>query len=191
MSENQNIPETENEKDADQASRDSMESDSTDPFSVFSGEEDRIQQLESELKEARERELRSQAELENFRKRVLRDVEQQLRFANLPFARDLLEVVDNLNRATTSAEAANANDPLLLGVKLVQHQLMQVFEKYHCKPINALGQVFDPNYHQAIAQNPSAEYDANHVMIEASQGYIMHDRVIRPSQVIVSSGPSQ
>ena len=200
----------ENETNSSEASQDNR---GPDPFGVYDGEEgfagegpfegdgspmssvsmngdDTIRRLESDLKEARERELRSQAELENFRKRTMRDVEQQIRFANFPFARDLLEVVDNLNRATSSAESVDPNDPLLLGMKLVQQQLMQVFEKYHCKPIDALGQLFDPNYHQALAQAPSPEYEANRVMVEASKGYLMHDRVIRPSQVIVSTGTS-
>ncbi len=159
--------------------------------SVFASDVDPVVKLEAELKEAKERELRSQAELENFRKRMLRDVEQQLRFANLPFARDLLDVVDNLNRATSSAEASHADDPLFQGVKLVQQQLMQVFAKYHCKPIEALGKPFDPNFHQAIAQSPSDEHEAGIIMVEASVGYTIHDRVIRPSQVIVSTGASK
>jgi len=157
---------------------------------VMGSEGDAVQKLEAELKEARDRELRTQAELENFRKRLTRDLEQQLKFATLPFARDLLEVIDNLNRAVQVAETTAPQDPLLEGVKLVQQQIMQVFSKYNCKPIEAVGKEFDPNFHQAIAQAPHDSIESGKISLEASVGYMMHDRVIRPSQVIVSTGPA-
>jgi molecular chaperone GrpE len=150
-----------------------------------------VDMLEQQVADLKDRELKAQAELENFRKRLLRDTEQQLRYALLPFVHDLLEVVDNLNRATDAASTSNSSDSLLAGVKLVQTQLHHVLAKYSCKPIESVGQSFDPNYHQAIAQQPSNEHGAGKVLMETSVGYIMHDRVIRPSMVIVSTGPAQ
>jgi molecular chaperone GrpE len=102
----------------------------------------------------------------------------------------MLDVVDNLNRATESAQKAGESGNLVDGVKLVLQQLTGVLEKHHCKPIPGLGKPFDPNIHQAIAQQPSDQYPAGTVMMETSLGYMMHDRVIRPSMVIVSTGPA-
>ena len=146
--------------------------------------------LEQQVAEFRDRELKAQAELENFRKRLLRDTEQQLKYAVVPFVRDLLEVVDNLNRATDSATAGGSTDSLVSGVRLVQSQLATVLGKYDCRPIVSVGQTFNPHHHQAISQMPSTEYAAGIVMHETSVGYILYDRVIRPSMVIVSTGPA-
>ncbi len=146
--------------------------------------------LEQQVAEFRERELKAQAELENFRKRILRDTEQQLKYALVPFARDLLEIVDNLNRAIDSAATNPGAESLMTGVKLVQTQLTNVLAKYDCRPILSIGQPFDPNVHQAIAQQPSDQHASGIVSFETSIGYMMHDRVIRPSMVIVSTGPA-
>ena len=147
-----------------------------------------VDMLEQQVADLRDRELKAQAELENFRKRLLRDTEQQLRYASSNLVRDMLDVVDNLNRATESAQKAGESGNLVEGVKLVLQQLTGVLEKHHCKLIPGLGKPFDPNIHQAIAQQPSADYAAGVVMMETSVGYTLHDRVIRPSMVIVSTG---
>jgi molecular chaperone GrpE len=149
-----------------------------------------VDMLEQQLVDLKDRELKAQAELENFRKRLLRDTEQQLKYALLPFVRDLVEVVDNLNRATDAATSKGSTDGLVAGVKLVQYQLHQVLEKYSCKPIESVGKAFDPNFHQAIAQQPSDQVAAGLIVLETSIGYMMHDRVVRPSMVIVSTGPA-
>ncbi len=141
------------------------------------------------IEQLRGRELRAQAELENYRKRAARDTEQQIKFANVALVRDLLEVVDNLDRATAAAESAQEAGALLQGVRMVQQQLASILAKYHCFPIEAVGQPFDPNYHEAISQVPS-DRPAGIVIQQASVGYRMHDRVIRPSHVVVSAGPS-
>ena len=161
--------------------RDSMDNESPEQI---------VDLLEQQVAEFRDRELKAQAELENFRKRLLRDTEQQIKYALVPFVRDLMEVVDNLNRATDAATASGSTDSLVSGVKLVQSQLTTVLSKHNCKPIVSVGQVFDPNLHQAITQQPSAEYAAGIVTYETSVGYILHDRVVRPSMVIVSTGPA-
>ncbi len=144
--------------------------------------------LEQQVAQFRDRELKAQAELENFRKRVLRDTEQQLKYASIDMVRDLLDVVDNLQRAIDAANKGGEASGLTEGVQMVQQQLEGVLAKHHCTPIRALGQPFDPNIHQAIAQQPSREYPAGTVMMETSIGYVLHDRVIRPSMVIVSTG---
>ena len=149
-----------------------------------------IDELEQQVVELRSRELKAQAELENFRRRITRDVETQLKYAALPLVSDLLEVVDNLHRATESVSGATNADGIVAGVRMVQQQFANVLAKHHCKPIAGLGKPFDPNVHQAIAQQPSDQYPAGTVMMETSLGFMMHDRVIRPSMVIVSKGPA-
>jgi molecular chaperone GrpE len=147
-----------------------------------------------ELTEAKAQLLRMQAELDNARKRWRRDAEQQVRFASTALLRDLLEVSDNLKRAIESgageSAAGSASSALLEGVRMVQQQFQSALAKHHCQAIEALGQPFDPNLHEALAQAPSPEVPAGHVMFESVVGYRLHDRVIRPSQVIVSTGSS-
>jgi len=147
-----------------------------------------VELLEQQVADLRDRELKAQAELENFRKRLLRDTEQQLKYAAIPIVRDMLDVVDNLHRATEAATSAGEAGGLVDGVKMVLHQLTGVLEKHHFRQIPAVGHPFDPNVHQAIAQQPSRDHSAGTVMLEASVGYILHDRVIRPSMVVVSTG---
>jgi molecular chaperone GrpE len=151
---------------------------------------DCVASVDERLAEAEREVLRARAELENFRKRLQRDAEQQLKYANVPLVRDLLEVIDNLNRATEAAQQ-DAGDPDALrnGVKMVTQQLSGVLAKYGCKPIQSIGAEFDPNIHEAIAQMPSDEYPAGVVAQELAVGYLLHDRVVRPSNVVVSAGP--
>lgn len=152
----------------------------------------RVAELAEKLKAAETEVLKSHAEVENFRKRLQRDAEQQLRYANLPLVRDILDVMDNLKRATEAASGEAGNAAALLdGVKMVTQQLQNVLAKYACKPIEAVGQPFDPNVHQAITQMPSDEVPAGTVLQEVAVGYLLHDRVVRPSQVIVSTGPAR
>jgi molecular chaperone GrpE len=145
-------------------------------------------QLKQELKVAVERALRAQAELENFRKRVYRDTEQQLKFASMGILKDMLEVADNLQRALDAAVQADSTGIVAQGIQMVQSQLQTVLVKHGCQPIEALGKPFDPNYHEALTQMPSAEQPAGNILQELRKGYMLHDRVVRPSQVILSSG---
>lgn len=146
----------------------------------------RIAQLSADLQEAQQRVLRVQADLENYRKRVRREMEDERRFAALPLLRDLLPVIDNLNRAIGSVTPDESAAGLLAGVKMVEQQLRTVLQNHHCEAINAEGEPFDPMRHEAIGQQPSAEHPHGTVLLVAQTGYRLHDRVIRPSQVIVS-----
>jgi molecular chaperone GrpE len=149
-----------------------------------------IEKLKAEVREANDRALRSYAELENYRKRARREMEDERRYAILPLVRDVLNVVDNLQRATEAAEKTDSANNLLAGVKMVAVQLQTYLEQHHCKPIQAIGQPFDPNQHEAIAQEPSNEYPAGTVTRVTQSGYMLHDRVVRPAQVMVSTGPA-
>ena len=143
--------------------------------------------LRTEMAEAKDRLLRAQAELENYRRRSQREMQDLLRYAELPLLRDLLPVVDDISRAIQAAEKAPDAGGLLEGFRMVEQKLSRFLEAHDCKRIAALDQPFDPNLHQAIAQQPSADKPANTVMLVAQDGYTLHDRVVRPAQVIVSS----
>jgi len=149
-----------------------------------------LQQLREELDEVKDHALRCAAELDNYRKRAAREMSEERRYANIGLLRDLLPVLDNIHRAIESAEKSNDAAGLLQGVQLVGQQLDTLLGRHHCHRIEALGKPFDPSFHQAIAQQPSAEVPANSVMYEALPGYRLHDRVVRASQVVVSSGPT-
>jgi molecular chaperone GrpE len=174
------------------------------PKTGSSPADQKIADLEQQVREANDRALRSHAELENFRKRSQRELADERRFAIVPFARDLLAVVDNLERAIEAAQAqadklagsADAAAPaadithLLDGVKLVADQLEGVLKAHHCVRIDTVGATFDPNFHQALAQEPSDEHPAGTITRATQAGYKLHDRVIRPAQVFVSTGPA-
>lgn len=147
--------------------------------------------LQAELAAANDRVLRAQAELENFRKRMYRQMEEERKYAGLPLLRDLLPVIDNLERAIEAAEQNENSSSLLEGVKMVAQQFCDVLEQHHCKKIDAKGEPFDPHLHEALAQQPSEEYSAGCVVDVTQVGYQLHDRVVRPSQVFVSAGASE
>ncbi|MHB8973921.1 MAG: nucleotide exchange factor GrpE [Pirellulaceae bacterium] len=146
-----------------------------------------LARLQTELDETRRKNARLQAELENFRKRMMRTMDEERRYAALPLLRDLLPVIDNLQRALSAAEQHETASGLLEGVKMVADQLTAILQRHHCEPIPAAGAAFDPHLHEAIAQHPSTEHQPGHVSFVAQVGYQLHDRVIRPAQVIVAA----
>jgi molecular chaperone GrpE len=146
-----------------------------------------LQQLRGELDEAKDRILRAQADLENYRKRIRKEMDDERRYAELPLLRDLLPVVDNVGRAIAAAEKKGEASSIVDGFKLVAQQLETVFAQHHCQKIEALHHPFDPHLHAAISQQPSSEFPPNTVTLVAQDGYQLHERVIRPSQVIVST----
>jgi len=158
---------------------------------AFNHEDDQLSQLQSELKAADERVLRAQAELENYRKRIRREMEDDRKYAALPLVRDLLPVLDNLERAIDAAAGKAEASGLLDGVKLVKGQLENVLAQHHAVRIATVGTTFDPNLHQAIAQEASTEHAAGTITRAAQAGYSLYDRVVRPAQVMVSTGPPQ
>lgn len=144
--------------------------------------------LQEELAAAKDRAMRLQAELDNVRKRALRQIEEERLYACMPLIRDLLPVLDNMDRAVEAAEKTHDVESLLSGVKMVASQFIEALGKHDCKPIQALHEHFDPNLHHAISQMPSEEYPANVITHVAQTGFQLHDRVVRPSQVILAAG---
>jgi len=153
---------------------------------AVAGTVDPAAQLQAELDDAKDRALRAQAELENVRKRLRREMDDERKYALMPLVTDLLPVVDNIARAVAAAEKSPEASGLLEGIKLVAQQLESVLARHNTTRIEAMGKPFDPNVHAAILQQPSADQPANTVLQVAQEGYQLHDRVVRPAQVIVS-----
>jgi molecular chaperone GrpE len=149
-----------------------------DPFAKM-GEE--IAALKDQL-------LRARAEFDNFRKRKAREMDQLRKTAASGLIRDLLPVVDNLERALEHAEDRSTG--LAQGVEMVLKQLCDTLTQQGLEPIEAMGQPFDPNLHEAMTHQPSEEHDADMVMLEYERGYKLGDGVLRPAKVVVSSGPA-
>lgn len=150
--------------------------------------DEEMERLRATALEADKRVLMAQAEAENFRKRMRRDFEDQVTYASLPLVGDLLEVRDNLVRALEAAEQSADATGLKEGVAMVAKQLDDTLTKYGVREIPAEGEAFDPNFHEAISQMPS-DQPAGMVAHVALTGFQLHERVVRPSQVVVSTGP--
>jgi molecular chaperone GrpE len=163
----------------------------TDMDSVASALAADLDQLRSELDDAKDRALRSAAELENYRKRANRQIEEERRYANVELIRELLPIWDNMGRVVEAAGQSDKIDALLEGFQMVRQQLESVFERYNCFKIDALHQPFDPHLHEAISQMPSADHPAGTVLHVTQAGFRVEDRVVRPSQVVVSAGPEE
>jgi molecular chaperone GrpE len=148
-----------------------------------------VARLTAELAEAKDQTLRAIAETENVRKRLRREADDQRRFAEQTLLTDLLPVMDNLRRAAEASTGAADTGKLAEGVKLVIQQFEGVLTKHQCERIDAAGKPFDPNFHEALTQQPSAEVPPGTVLSVFRDGYRLHDRVIRPAQVVVSKAP--
>ena len=168
-------------------SADAAESQTLEEALAVAGDQDSA----TELASANDRLLRLQAEMQNLRNRTSREIADERRYAAVPVLRDLLPVVDNIDRAIEAAEKAGEAENLLSGFRLVKQQLHTILTQHHCEIISPENELFDPNFHQAILQQPSADVPAGNVMMVAQPGYKMHDRVVRPAQVIVSAGPGE
>ena len=156
----------------------------------------RLATLEAELEKAREearqsheRWLRERADLENLKKRAARERAETMKFANESVLRDLLPIVDNLERAVAHAESGGDGQPLVEGVALVLKSLLDVLERHGVKRIEAKGTPFDPAQHEAVAHVESAEHEPNSVIEEHQPGYRLQERLLRPALVSVAKAP--
>jgi molecular chaperone GrpE len=138
------------------------------------------------LKEEHDRHLRAVADLENYKKRAARERDEMQKFAVERLVKDLLPVVDNLDRALA---AAPPDDPLSGGVKLVLKVLEESLGKHGVKSFRALGQPFDPRQHEAIMSMPTAEAAPGTVVSEHGRGFTLNERLVRPALVVVAAPP--
>ena len=142
----------------------------------------------AERDQLRDRMLRSQADFENWRKRIKRETAAKCRFAIQEFIQELLPVLDNFDRAIEHEQADDA-EAFVDGVRLIQKQFYDVLRAYGVQPIETVGRKFDPEAHEAVAMLPSPEQEPFTVIEDVRRGFRMHDRVIRAAQVVVAAGP--
>jgi len=161
---------------------------------ILNGEDDPIKKLEAKL-EAKEKEagetydrlLRVSAEFDNYKKRSSREMEEFRKFANQSLIKEMLSVVDNLELAMNSTDGHKAIDKdLMQGLEMTHKEILKVFEKFNVKPIDAKGQPFDPTFHEAVMQEETNDSPKNTVINELQRGYMIHDRLLRPSMVVVA-----
>ncbi|MFM7034554.1 MAG: nucleotide exchange factor GrpE [Planctomycetia bacterium] len=145
--------------------------------------------VDDELAEARDRLLRTQAELENFRKRSRREYEDAQRYREIDLLRDLLPVLDNVVRAIDASENTADVESLRAGFRMTAQQIEKVLESHGCSSIPTDGALFDPTVHDAVLQQPTSAAAPGTIVGTASRGYRLHDRVVRPAQVIVAREP--
>ncbi len=151
--------------------------------------ESRVGELEVQLAAAQDRWLRERADMENLKKRAAREQADSIRYGNEKVLRDILPVVDNLERALAAAEGGNGK-PLVEGVQLVLKALQEVLERHGVITVPSKGAPFDPTHHEAMAQVETDAHPPNSVVEEHQRGYKLHDRLLRPALVTVSRAAS-
>ncbi len=133
--------------------------------------------------------LRQSADLENFKKRVAREKEEAFKYGNEALVKDLLPILDNLERALEHADLGGNGKPLLEGIELTLKGFLEILEKHGVTQISAKGETFNPQKHEAFAQVESKDHEPNTVVQELHKGYFMRDRLLRPSLVSVAKSP--
>ena len=149
--------------------------------------EERADDAESKYKEMQDRYLRLNAEFDNYKKRMMRENSDRLKYFNMELIKELLPSVDNLERAISHAGDENSDlDNMIEGLQMVYKGMQEAFGKFGVSEIESIGKEFDPNCHQAVGMIESQEVPENHVAEECLKGYYLHDRIIRPTMVRVS-----
>jgi len=159
------------------------------PLSEVDNLRQQLEAKELEAKQNHERFLRQLAEMENFKKRTAREKEETIKYGNEGLVRDLLPILDNLERAVEHAQGGGNGKPLLEGIEMILKSLLEVLQKHGVTQISAKGELFDPQKHEAFAQVESEDLEANTVVEELHKGYLQFDRLLRPSLVSVAKSP--
>ncbi|HZP13572.1 MAG TPA: nucleotide exchange factor GrpE [Nevskiaceae bacterium] len=161
-----------------------------DPIAVLQAQ---LADAEARAATARDAQLRAVAELDNIRRRLERDKDAAVKFANENLLRELTNISDSLELGLKAAESADVKDQakaLIEGKQLTYKQLMALLEKYGVKQIDPTGKPFNPDLHQAMSMVPSDDVPANHVLSVMQKGYTLHDRLLRPATVVVAKAPA-
>lgn len=147
----------------------------------------RITMLEQEKQELKETILRKQADFDNYRKRMQKEKEEAIRYSNQSIITDLLETIDNFERAIKTSEESQNFQSLFDGIKMVEQQLLSNLKnKWGLDKIDSVGEIFDPNIHEALMEEDSEEHSDPVVLENFQTGYTLHGRVIRPSRVKIA-----
>ncbi len=150
-------------------------------------EQDPLEAAEREAAENRDRWMRAVADLENYKKRTIQERSALLKYKNEDLLRDLLAVTDNIQRAVDFCSKEGRSDPVVEGICMISDMLQDLLKKYGVTEIEALGQPFDPNFHEAIAKVASKDQAPNTVIEVVEKGYKYQDRLLRAAKVIVGA----
>lgn len=182
-----------NLEDTEQTPTNTQESNTVEGRGALQAKEDALQAKEEELKALNDKYLRLAAEFENYKRLTQRDQREQAKFANETLLKELLPVVDNLQRALQFANVDTKTNGLARGVELTLKQFLETLNRFGVKPIKSIGEPFDPSRHQAVASTESADSPAHTVVQEHQPGYLLHDRILRAAMVTVAAptGTSQ
>jgi molecular chaperone GrpE len=153
--------------------------------------DDPVASMQADLDRFRDLAMRSQADFENYKKRSAREKEEAIKYANKSLLEKLASIVDHFELGLEAARGVGEKSPIYSGMSLVLKQLQDLLAENGLQPIEAVGQKFDPNLHEAIAHQPSDEVPEEHVISQTRRGYRFKDRLLRPSTVVVSSGPAK
>ena len=151
---------------------------------------DEMASMQADLDRFRDLAMRSQADFENYKKRCAREKEEAIKYANKSLLEKLVSIVDHFELGLEAARGESEQSPIYSGMSLVLKQLQDLLTESGLEPIEAVGQKFDPNLHEAIAHEPSDEVPEEIVIRQTRRGYRFKDRLLRPSTVVVSSGPA-
>ncbi len=151
-----------------------------------------LKEKEEEARANYDRMLRTAAELENYKKRVEKEKAEHIKYANEAFVKELLPILDNLERAVEHGKNDNADKQALLdGVEMVLKECINTMEKLGLKALDASGKTFDPQYHEAVMVEENDSVDNNTILNVLQKGYMFQDRLLRPVMVVVSRRPAE
>ena len=190
---NQNDAEPEEIVDVDQESeKASIEEENieeTKELSPLEQLEEQIRLKDDELLKQKDTFLREKAELDNFKKRLTKEKEDFVQFANERLLKEVIQIEDNMERAMTASNATL--ESLQEGVEMIQKQFATFLKNQKVKPIEALGKPFDPNLHEVLNQQESEEHEENTVIQEYSKGYTLNGRILRSAKVVIAKKPAE
>ncbi len=153
--------------------------------------QDLLAAKDEEIKGLHERVLRIAAEMDNTRKRLEREKSEGICYANESLMREMLTVIDNLERAIQHSEQEANFNSLLEGIRMTHKGFLDALARFNCVPFESVGKLFDPNFHEAMTQQESAEHPERTVLMEFEKGYTLNDRLLRPARVVVSKAPAR
>ena len=174
-------------KDSQETTSEQADADAHNPDTTGkSGDGETSVSTEDQLAFEKDRVLRLSAEFDNYKKRKQREIDDFKKFANESIFRQVLPVIDNLERAIDAGEQNTDNSSLLEGIQLTHKEIMKLLEMFNVKLVKAEKEFFDPNFHQAVTQQETDDFPENTVIKVLQKGYLLHDRLIRPAMVVVS-----
>ena len=203
MSKNKVTPKTDNKDENSMEENIKIDPESnTDEVNVDeNGDEDisieqTVENQNKQIKDLKDQLLRSLAEAENLRKRTIKEVADAKKYSHIYFVRDLISSVDNLQRAleVVPEDKSQLSEPiknLVIGLEIVEKEILNTFEKHSLKQIDPLGEKFDYNLHQAMFEVPTNEKEPGYVVEVSQKGYLLHDRLVRPAMVGISKKPEE